>query len=204
MIKLETMLERYIPGINFLQFSTSSYLPGSILDNEDNDFREGHLRDIFPQLSENEWELDYVQANLISGQIAGEKAVQAGANFLGLVNVKSDNFHSYSLNYRISEINGVEFKNTSMIELQGMFRKLKQAERKLWRQIKKDFIVTESYFAKSFIIEFTKEGKLLSEAEIKTNFQIESGVDVTWKSNGVVEVAGNIKVPFGVRGFIVR
>lgn len=200
----EQKLKPYFPHINFLNSSTSSYLPGSILDNEENDYREGHIREILTDLPEEEWTLDYVEANLLVGRISGNSKIEGGANILGIIRLKSSVSKNYEMEYELSEITAVEFKKTSMIEIQGALAKLKRENRRKWKIVKHDYIVTESFFAKTFTIKFKKDGEVVAEAELKSDIEVSADTNINWGSAGIISITNNEKVPFGVKGFIVR
>ena len=46
-MNIEKFIERKIPGLNVLRLSSSTYLPGAIIDTKKNDLRVGHAKDIF-------------------------------------------------------------------------------------------------------------------------------------------------------------
>ena len=54
---IEKFIEKKIPGLNVLRLSSSTYLPGAIIDTKENDLRWGHAKDIFkdvPKLTDQQ------------------------------------------------------------------------------------------------------------------------------------------------------
>lgn len=204
-MNIEKFIERKIPGINVLRMSSSSYLPGSIINTRKDDIRVGHAKDIFKNEKKNYWAIDYLEANiLLEESLTGKTKLGANGNFLGIFNLKAGVKSSYDISYSIDSITCCELKTASQIELEMKIAEFEKSNKDQWKKIKGLTILTSSYFAKSFTLTFKRSGKVNAEVEIKNEIDINAGVDVTWKNDGKLIIAANEKVPFGVRGFVIR
>lgn len=203
-MNIEKYIERKIPGLNVLRLSSSTYLPGAMINTKKNDLRVGHTKDIFKDVPKNYWNLDYMPANILLEDINGQTKIGAKANFLGIFNLKSGVKSSYDVTYTIDEITCCEFKVSSQTELEFKLIDLEKSNKEKWKKVKGLTIITSAYFAKSFTLTFKRSGKVAADVDIKKEIDINAGVNVEWKTDGKVVISGNDKVPFGVRGFIIK
>lgn len=202
---IERYIERKIDGLNVLRLSSSSYLPGAIISTRKNDLRVGHVRDIFKKEPEKTWALDYLPGNiLVENTLSGETKIGAKANFLGIFSLKSGVSSKYDIKYSIDEITCCEFKKSSQLELELMLNEIEKSDRAKWKTIRGYTVITAAYFAKSFTLTFMRSGKIIADADIEKNVNINADVKIEWKTDGKIKIVKNDKVPFGVRGFKIR
>lgn len=203
-MNIEKFIEKKILGLNVLRLSSATYLPGAMVDTKKNDLRVGHTKDIFKDVPKDNWDLDYLPGNIILEDVKGQTKIGAKTNFLGIFNLKSGVKSSYDISYSIDEITCCEFKVTSQIELEFQLADLEKSSKEKWKKVKGKTIITSSYFAKSFTLTFKRSGKVAANVDIKKEIDITAGVNVEWKTDGKIVIAENDKVPFGVRGFIIK
>jgi len=204
-MNFEKFVQRKIKGLNVLRISTENYGPGTVINQRANDIRVGHLKDIFTDWETEKWKVDRMNANLLHGEnVEGSFSAGVNATILGMFKVGANVQLGTTIDYKIDEIVASELLNTSHLELDNAFDTLKVKNRPQWKKYKGYTYITESFYAKSFSITFKRNGTVMAEADIKANISVVGSANVTWSGGGTIIVAGNNKVPFGVRGFKVR
>lgn len=202
---LEKFIQRQIPGLNVLRMSSPTYIPCSIIDTKQDDLLVGHLKSIFKKQPAGYWSVDFLPANILVGDsLSGQTSLDASATFLGVFTGKTAVARNYKIEYTIDKITTSEFKITSQLEIEQLFRELKKGDRKQWAQYKKLSVIAASFYAESFSLKFIKSGKVTAEAELKKDITINADVKSEWSKEGVVTISRNKDVPFGVRAFRVK
>jgi hypothetical protein len=109
-MNIEKYIEKKIDGLNVLRFSTPLYVPGSIIDQRENDLRFGHIKDVIKNVGEDYWSFEKLPGNiLLEESISGSVKFSGGAHFLGIFALKQGVRSDYDLDFEISEITCAEF-----------------------------------------------------------------------------------------------
>ena len=204
--KLEQSLEKLFPGIEFLVVSDTTFLPGTVINKLRPVQKQGHIKSIVSGKPSTYWDTDRVKGNILAGDtLSGTSNFSGAFSLLPFLKVKASVKNSYSYNYEIDSIEASNFLNTSRLDLMPLLRKIKTGDKETWKSIKSFYVVTETYYAKSFSMTLQKNGSIVTEAEFNQDFEKISGnVDFNFASGGKIVVANNKDVPFGFTAFQIK
>ena len=203
--QFEKFIEKNYKGLTFLSIPNKEYTPGVILSNNDQIF--AHLSSIFPH--KQKWKTKIVEANLANQTISGERSLDAGVSFLGLISTRGNGESNYTVSFEFNEVselifdhdNGGAYEN----EVRTMISNLKDADKKSWKQILHKQVTMSVIIVKSMTVEFKKNGTSVVTADIPqlTNDLNISG-SYNWVSEGKMIINNDNNMPFGVLGFEVK
>jgi hypothetical protein len=193
-------IAKHIPGLRILRVATSQYIPGSLLDRRTL-MKKGDLSDILTDL---EIEIEPVSANIVYGEIAGNRISKGKIDLLGLLSLQGRAENQIELQYNIKDIKGKSMTPKQLI-LHPRLNEIRRKNRFLWRQINNQFVMIESFYADLVTITFKSEGKILSKLELEkiAKLDINPAMDHQWGNRHVLTVTQNANVPFGTRGFTI-
>jgi len=203
-MEFKSFVKKHLAGLQLLTVSLDTYVPGAILDKKSLK-KIGHLRDALTALPAKTWKLDYAEANIVYGEITGQKKMRSGVSILGVVRLNGGFSNNYSADYSITDIEGAAFENTSQIRLVPQINAIRKSSKATWKQINGKLVITEAYYAKAFTVNFKKNGRITGKAEIDSLFEGKkhADVDYKWTNSEKLVITNNAKVPFGVRGFVI-
>lgn len=205
-MKLEKFIEHKFPGLNYLSISDERYLPTVIINDEDRIIDS--LSRVFDSEPANKWTTREVSTRINGETIQGTRKLEFGAKFLGVVSIKAGVTANYSVTYEFDDVTSVVFNNASggvyENEVRALIMKLKDSDRATWKDILHEYVVMESVYVKNFKIKLTRDGVVLTQANIQTT-QGEISIDgsYTWSASGEMIIQDN-KTPLGLRGFQVK
>lgn len=204
-MNLEKFMENQFPHLNFLTVSTEKFIPGVVLENLKGNHVKGHIKSIVKGQPANYWDTDKVKGNLLHGQnLQGSGKLGSNVSVLNFINVKADAGRQYSYEYSLTEIKASNFLNTSELDLFPLLKKIKSSSSDEWKQIKKYFIVMETFYATKFEVVFKKGTQVATKVDIKNDLNISAGVDYDVQSNGKIIVGANETIPFAFNAFQIK
>jgi hypothetical protein len=199
---LETFMEKQFPDINFLSVATTDFIPGIIIQSLKNPQVQGHTRSVVTGEAADFWEVKKVQGDILAGdKLKGNSKLQSGASLLGILHFSGSAAKEFEYNYSIGSITAMNFKNASKLELLPRLRTIKNTDKVRWNDIKKYFLVTETFYASAFKISFSKNGKMIGKAELKNSLKVNANVEAEIGESGEITVSNNSSVPFGFWAF---
>lgn len=198
-IAFDKFIDRYYPGLRILNIATDDYLPGSILNSRTLRLL-GNVSNVLKGPA-SQYTVKTSEANMVYGEVSGSKSLKGGANLLGLVSLSGSFSKEIEANYTITDIRGAIQQNLPQIVLQPKLQALRQSDKDQWKLINNQLVVTEVYYANSFVAKFTRSGKVLGQADLSTQIHISPNASYEWSDSNTLVITENSKVPFGVRGF---
>jgi hypothetical protein len=204
--KLEQSLEKIFPGVEFLTISDATFLPGTVVNKLRPVTKQGHVKSIISGKPSSYWDTDRVKGNILAGDtLTGSADFNGAVSLLSFLKVKTSVKNSYSYKYDIDSIEASNFLNTSRLDLMPLLRQIKTSNIATWRSIRSFYIVTETYYAKSFSITLQKNGSIVTQAEFNQDFEkISADVNFDFGNGGKIVVANNNDVPFGFSAFRIK
>lgn len=204
--KLEQSLEKLFPGIEFLIVSDTNFIPGTVINKLRPVTKQGHIKSIIPSKESTYWDTDRVKGNILAGDtLSGSSDFKGNVSLLSFLKIKSSVKSLYSYKYEIDTIEACNFLNTSKLDLMPLLRKMKTGDKEAWKSVKTFYVVTETYYAKTFSITLQKNGTVVTEVEFKQDFEnIEGNVQFDFNRGGRIIVSNNSDVPFGFKAFHLK
>lgn len=124
---------------------------------------------------------------------------------LSFLRIKASAKSSYSYKYEIDTIEACNFLNTSKLDLMPLLRKIKSNDKETWKSVKSFYVVTETYYAKSFALTLQKNGSVVTEVEFNQDFEnVEGNVQYDFNRGGRIIVSNNMDVPLGFTAFQIK
>jgi hypothetical protein len=203
---IEQELRRYFKGVRFLRSVSEKFYPGKIIHPEKEQV-VFHIRDYLRSLPAEKWHLDKtVSHNLIYGKkISGAFTLHLPSSLLGVMTLHPvpGKTAGIELEYEISEIFATEFTNTSPLELRYELNKLRYINKALFRELKSRMLITEAYYARSFLLHLkkTRNGNpfFFDEEFVQIDPIVQHIV-----SNESITVMVNENFPFAVSGILIK
>jgi hypothetical protein len=203
----EKFIEEYYKGFNFISISSEAIIPGVIINSDDRII--DNIKRLFPDKSPNKWALKTVKANIPNQAITGNRKLDIGLTLLGLFSLKGGNSTNYEVKFEFNDVteiifdtqNGGAYEN----EIRQYIMKLKDSDRSSWKGILHEHLVMEVVIVKSAIVEFKKNGNILTEVEIQ---EIKNDISIngsySWNSEGKMIINNDNNIPFGVMDFQIK
>lgn len=172
-MNIERFIERRLKA-NILRFSTEAYIPGSVIDDDDNDRLIGHISDVLGgEEKKGPWAIRSHSANiLVATQISGSRKGSLAVNFLQMFGVKVNGSFSHEITFNLDKVTAKDMKEKDLT-IEIMLDELREKDRKKWRAIKRDFVITETYYAEAFTVKFHRQGNIDAEVKVKANVNVD-------------------------------
>ncbi|MGF1513172.1 MAG: hypothetical protein ACFB5Z_05690 [Elainellaceae cyanobacterium] len=199
---IEKMLGEILPEINFLRISNSKIIPGSLLESPEIDQWIGNIQDILSRyFNEEEFETEVIPAALNLQKAQRSFSGDAATNILGLFGFSLKRQSQFSLNIDIAQVKVRQFKSSKIgvIQLENVFRKLKDDDEAMFRSLRRRFLVFSSFYASQLRLEFSALSG--GRVDLQTNLEkVNTEIDFSVQKD-VLFVSKNDAIPFGVFGY---
>ncbi|MCF8276767.1 MAG: hypothetical protein K9J17_08540 [Flavobacteriales bacterium] len=203
-MNIEKFVERRLKA-NVLRFSNEMYRPGIVIDDDDNDRMIGHIADVLggnPDMGN--WAIRSHSANiLVATKISGTRKGDLAVQFLQLFGVNIAGNFEHEITFHLEKVTSKDLQEKDLT-IEIMLDALREKDINKWRSIKRDFVVTETYYAEEFSVKFHRKGDASAEVKVKAEVDVEASAKVEWETEGTIRVTNNGNVPFAVRGFVVK
>ena len=203
---LHQELRRQFKGIRFLPHVSEKFYPGKIVHAE-KDQASFHIRDYLRSMPAEKWHLDKMTSyNLIYGKkITGRVSLRFPASVLGVLTMNAeDSSEPAEIEYELSEIFATEFAHTSELELRFELNKLRYINKALFRQLRGQLLITESYYARSFVLSVKKSRSSRQPIFLEGSIQTDPIVQYIVNNGESLTVVSNENFPFAVKGIPIR
>lgn len=167
---------------------------------------EGFAWDVLDGVSEEDYESEFVKANIMVGTISDRIKVDLSASLpqFGL-SVSAGFTKQMDAVLSVSTVQGRIFKKGfSGHDLRRRLRQLGGDDKPEWKWVDNDFLVTEAYHTGDLSFEFKNEGGLSAKAELeRAGVKVGGEFKAEWQGEERLVLRGTADVPFAIRGFKV-
>ena len=204
----ESLIEKLIPEINFLTAAGAGIKPGTLLESIEKDIVVGYLPDFIkdvPSMKDKTFENIEEAYDLKVSEINGSESYEAAFKLMELLGLKFDKNLRYKIDFDIEEMTSIKFgQNLDKINFEIALGQLRKIDKKLFKKIKKYFLVFRVLYANKYkvTIEVEKDGNFEADVNVK-NVDVEGNVSFK-KENNTLLISKNSEVPFGVIGYIIK
>lgn len=197
----ERLIEKHYPGLNFILIPDERYMPGAIINN--NDQIIDHINKIH-LFDENKCITKVINTTIANNELTYENSLSFDFSLLGLIKLVGKSKKKYKVNFEYKNVKSVVFNTIDANgyyenDIKEILMNLKKSDRSRFLRIKKDFVIMQSLFVDELIITIEKEGNVVTEADFtisKDEYKIEG--EYTWNTDGKMIIKNTQNVPFGV------
>ena len=191
--------------------STDDIVPGAVVDKERRGYApQGHLSEILTAEPTGYWDTEMNEANLVYGTVERSLTLGGKASLSEMgVTVQGGLSKAKSATFSITGVYARTFADPpghpTMLSLVPKIHALKKQDKVRWKSVNGKWIVLETFYAKEATIVFTPSGdvNLRADVEAAGGVSVSGDGQVTWKGKRAFTIAGNDKVPFAFRGWMV-